>query len=179
MKKIYLPLLALLILAAAIVAVADTGHPNGNATIALTPPQVVNGPTGPMATSLSVTMNQSSPPATSGNSAYFFVYFIGSANQSVTMNSPNGLNVSYSNNGVPQNSQMINPNNFQRTRVDNPTNATININVNATINGNPYTNVTSGCAAAGTNTTGLCVTTYSDGAGDQAVIVVQDAAVVQ
>jgi hypothetical protein len=154
-----------------------TGTVSGQPTSALTVP----GVTGPAAGNITLTMTPlGTPPAC--NPIHVFVYFIGTTPgtvQSVTING-GAMNFVYTDQATTGATQVTagtwgSPPAVLSNTTGNPMTATIQ----ATVGGKPYSAVVNGpqLTSPPDNKTGLDITTYSDGAGHQAVVVVEDAAI--
>ena len=159
---------------------AAIGHTSGQPTTSCTVPGVSSGAAG----NITLTMNPMGGPPPSCNPVHIFVYFLGTTSgmvQSVTITSGTTQFV-YTDQapppGAPAATQVSagywgNP----PAVLNNTTGGTATIQ--ATVGNKPYSAVVNGPQSTSPpdNKTGLDVTTYSDGAGHQAVVVIEDAAI--
>jgi hypothetical protein len=169
MKKIYISFLALLIVSTNFGCAKKTDNLTVDSTKAGSADTIkaVKKNTMPHTTIVPATANNSVNMMVSpgGNNIIVSVYFIGSNNQTVTVKGIAGINPFQSN--IPQvwNSTPI-------------PGQSPNFSIVAADAGIPYNQVSTAPGQAGTgNPYGVNASTYSNGGGDMAIVIVQDAAV--
>jgi hypothetical protein len=197
MKKIYLPILATLLVfsscqcnknqsgttTTSTTATASTGVTSGQPTSAMIPPSLTGGHAG----NFTIQMNPTgAPPAC--NRVHIFVYFPSPFNaafpQQVTVTSfaPNPTPMTFTDvPGNPGGAISVAAGTFGTPPavIANTTGNPMTVTVAANVNGLQYTSAPLQPLVGANDGTGLGIVTYSDGAGHQAVIMAEDEGVMQ